>query len=62
VLAAGLDAQGAGLLINSSRGIMYAEGGSPEGIRSATLALHGAINAGRKTLERAMTRTVARIP
>jgi len=48
VLAAGLDAQGAGLLINSSRGIIYEGGGSPDGIRAAALALHGAINSGRR--------------
>ncbi len=51
-LQAGLDAQGAGLLINSSRGIIYAGGGSAEAIRTATLDLAAAIN--RK---RAKTRT-----
>jgi orotidine-5'-phosphate decarboxylase len=50
VLAAGLDSQGAGLLVNSSRGIIYAAGGSPEGIRAAALQLHTAINAGRQSL------------
>ncbi len=34
-LAAGLDARGAGLLISSSRGIIYAGGGSPDAIRAA---------------------------
>jgi orotidine-5'-phosphate decarboxylase len=47
VLAAGLDSQGAGLLISSSRGIIYAEGGTPSGIRAAAAQLHGEINAGR---------------
>lgn len=46
-LAAGLDADGAGLLINSARGIIYAGGGAAEAIRAAAQALHGAINAGR---------------
>jgi len=50
VLAAGLDAEGAGLLVNSSRGIIYAGGGSPEGIRAAALQLHTTINAGRRSL------------
>ncbi len=43
-LAAGLDSRGAGLLINSSRGIIYAGGGSPEAIRAAAKELHTAIN------------------
>jgi orotidine-5'-phosphate decarboxylase len=43
-LAAGLDARGAGLLINSSRNIIYAGGGSPEAIRGAAAELHAAIN------------------
>lgn len=43
-LAAGLDARGAGLLINSSRGIIYAGGGSPDAIRAAAADLHTAIN------------------
>jgi len=43
-LAAGLDARGAGLLINSSRGIIYAGGGSPDAIRAAAADLHAAIN------------------
>ena len=50
-LAAGLDAQGAGLLINSSRGIIYAgsgaAAGSPAAIRAAALELATAINARR---------------
>jgi orotidine-5'-phosphate decarboxylase len=47
-LAAGLNAQGAGLLINSSRGIIYAGGGSAAAIRSAAMELRNAIEAGRK--------------
>jgi orotidine-5'-phosphate decarboxylase len=43
-LAAGLNAEGAGLLINSSRGIMYAGGGTAEAIRAAAGALHAGIN------------------
>ncbi len=43
-LAAGLDARGAGLLINSSRGIIYAGGGSADGIRAAAMELREAIN------------------
>jgi orotidine-5'-phosphate decarboxylase len=43
-LAAGLDAQGTGLLINSSRNIIYAGGGSSEAIRAAAAELHAAIN------------------
>ena len=43
-LAAGLDARGAGLLINSSRNIIYASGGSPNGIRAAAAELRMAIN------------------
>ena len=53
-LAAGLDERGAGLLINSSRGIIYAGGGSADGIRTAALELHAAIIAGRRTLRRAV--------
>ena len=43
-LAAGLDARNAGLLINSSRAIIYAGGGTAQGIRSAALDLNAAIN------------------
>ena len=46
-LAAGLDGRGAGLLINSSRGIIYAGGGEHAAIRAAAQALHAAINRGR---------------
>jgi orotidine-5'-phosphate decarboxylase len=43
-LAGGLDARGAGLLISSSRNIIYAGGGSPKAIREAAMKLHAAIN------------------
>lgn len=46
-LAAGLDATGAGLLINSSRGIIYAGAGTAPAIRAAAMELHAAINRGR---------------
>ncbi len=46
-LAAGLDDQGTGLLINSSRGIIYAGGGSSDAIRAAAAELHAEINRGR---------------
>jgi orotidine-5'-phosphate decarboxylase len=50
-LKAGLNAQGTGLLVNSSRAILYAgEGplaGSAAAIRAAAQSLHGAINAKR---------------
>ena len=46
-LTAGLDADGDGLLINSSRGIIYAGGGAAESIRAAALELHRQINLGR---------------
>lgn len=42
-LQAGLSADGAGLLINSSRGIIYAGGGQSAAIRAATLELRDAI-------------------
>src|SRR5882762_10920172 len=48
-LAAGLNAAGAGLLINSSRGIIYAGGGAAENIRTAAADLHRGINQGRRT-------------
>ena len=47
-LAAGLDPERAGLLINSSRGIIYAGGGTAPAIRAAALELHGAIDAARR--------------
>jgi orotidine-5'-phosphate decarboxylase len=43
-LAAGLDAQGSGLLINSSRSIIYAGGGAAVAIGEAAAELHAAIN------------------
>ena len=43
-LAAGLDARSAGLLINSSRNIIYAGGGLTHAIRGAATELHTAIN------------------
>ncbi len=46
-LAAGLDATGAGLLINSSRAIIYAGGGAATAIRAAAGELRGAIEAVR---------------
>ncbi len=55
-LAAGLDAHGAGLLISSSRNIIYAGGGSPGAIRAAAAALRTAINRerARRASERAL--------
>jgi orotidine-5'-phosphate decarboxylase len=44
ILAAGLNADGAGLLISASRSINYAEGGSAAGIRAAATELYSAIN------------------
>jgi orotidine-5'-phosphate decarboxylase len=44
MLAAGLDSRGAGLLINSSRAIIYASGGDSGAIRAAALELRDAIN------------------
>ena len=48
-LAAGLDANRAGLLINSSRGIIYAGGGMAAAIREAACELHRAIERFRST-------------
>jgi orotidine-5'-phosphate decarboxylase len=47
ILAAGLNARGTGLLISSSRGIIYAGGGTSEAIRAAAAELHAGINRGR---------------
>lgn len=47
-LTAGLDARRAGLLINSSRGIIYAGGGAPPAIRTAARELHEAIERHRR--------------
>jgi orotidine-5'-phosphate decarboxylase len=49
-LEAGLNEHGAGLLINSSRGIIYAGVGSLEDIRAAARALHAAIEKKRSEL------------
>ena len=54
-LAAGLDARGAGLLISSSRNIIYAGGGSAKSIRAAAAELHTAINRQRPTAAFAAT-------
>ncbi|GAC1331374.1 MAG: orotidine-5'-phosphate decarboxylase [Steroidobacteraceae bacterium] len=48
-LSAGLDARGAGLLINSSRHIIYAGGGASTAIGAAALGLHTAINRQRNS-------------
>jgi orotidine-5'-phosphate decarboxylase len=53
-LAAGLDARGAGLLISSSRNIIYAGGGSSEAIRAAAGQLHSAINRHREATQTAL--------
>jgi len=46
-LSAGLDERGFGLLINSSRGIIYAGGGASAAIRIAATELREAINVAR---------------
>lgn len=56
-LAAGLDADGGGMLISSSRGIIFAGGGAHGAIRGAAAELHAGINAGR----RAPARVAARV-
>jgi orotidine-5'-phosphate decarboxylase len=56
-LAAGLNAQGAGLLISASRSIIYAGGGTAFGIRAAAEELHAAINLERAdNIQRASAR------
>jgi orotidine-5'-phosphate decarboxylase len=65
-LDAGLDAYGAGLLINSSRGIIYAGAqsssgsgpGSAAGIRAAAAELHAAINSRRGAIPSEPIRSV----
>jgi orotidine-5'-phosphate decarboxylase len=52
-LAAGLDARGAGLLINSARNIIYAGGGTSGAIRAAAADLTTAINRQRPDHRRA---------
>ncbi len=51
VLKAGLRADGGGLVINSSRGIIYAGGGDdfPEAARRAAVELRDRINSGRRS-------------
>jgi orotidine-5'-phosphate decarboxylase len=56
ILAAGLDARGAGLLISSSRNIIYAGGGSSTAIGAAAADLCTAINRQRVRSERALDR------
>ncbi len=51
-LSAGLDARGAGLLISSSRSIIYAGGGAGEAIREAAEELRTAINRRRVDRQR----------
>jgi orotidine-5'-phosphate decarboxylase len=51
-LAAGLDASGAGLLISSSRNIIYAGGGAAAAIGEAAAELRTAINRGRVDRQR----------
>jgi orotidine-5'-phosphate decarboxylase len=53
ILAAGLNAEDAGLLISASRSINYAQGGSAAGIRAAALELYEAINHRRSALAKA---------
>ena len=56
-LAAGLDAYGAGLLISSSRNIIYAGSGTEGAIREAAVQLRTAINRGRAHPPRVRTRS-----
>jgi orotidine-5'-phosphate decarboxylase len=51
-LAAGLDADGSGLLISASRSIIYAGGGTAAAIRAAAEDLHAAINRERQAKTR----------
>jgi orotidine-5'-phosphate decarboxylase len=53
ILAAGLNAEDAGILISASRSINYADGGSASGIRAAALELYEAINRRRSALAKA---------
>ncbi|MGA2399152.1 MAG: orotidine-5'-phosphate decarboxylase [Steroidobacteraceae bacterium] len=50
ILSAGLDAGGKGLLVSSSRAVIYAGGGTSAAIREASHELHGAINRKRSGL------------
>ena len=56
-LAGGMDARGAGLLISSSRNIIYAGDGSPKAIRAAASELHAAINQERSVRGRGAQRS-----
>jgi len=49
MLAAGLNADGTGLLVNSARGVIYAGGGDAAAIRLAAQALYDGINRGRES-------------
>jgi orotidine-5'-phosphate decarboxylase len=53
-LTAGLDARGAGLLLNSSRAVIYAGGGTSTAIRAEAEALRAAINRRRSTPQAAI--------
>ena len=53
ILSAGLDSSGKGLLVSSSRAIIYAGGGTSTAIREAARELHGAINRKRSSAARA---------
>jgi orotidine-5'-phosphate decarboxylase len=53
ILAAGLNAAGTGLLINSARGVIYAGGGEAAAIRAAARELYAGINLGREALRAA---------
>ena len=48
-LSAGLDAGGKGLLVSSSRAVIYAGGGTSAAIREASHELHSAINRKRSS-------------
>jgi orotidine-5'-phosphate decarboxylase len=52
ILRAGLDARGAGLLVSSSRAIIYAGGGEGSAIREEAAKLRSAINQGRQQATR----------
>jgi orotidine-5'-phosphate decarboxylase len=60
LMSAGLDSQGAGLLISASRSIIYAGGGSSSGIRDAAAELHAAINFNRTRPSETSRPTLAR--
>jgi orotidine-5'-phosphate decarboxylase len=60
ILAAGLDASGGGMLISSSRGIIFAGGGTRDAIRGAAEELHAGINSGRRAARAAGSAASAR--